>query len=96
MSSNIFTFPPLCPLPLAKGGAFYLAPLRLRRSNHSLAGPRGERKGKGTRCDAAAEHSVANPKIKSNTLSLKTFSTLAQKKSDKRCTSLPKTIIFAL
>ena len=27
----------------------------------SLTVPRGERKGKGARCDAVAEHSVANP-----------------------------------
>ncbi len=94
---EILTFPPLCPLPLAKGGAFYLKPRFGCAARIPLwQGPRGERKGKGTRCDAAAEYSVANPKIKSNTLSLKTFSTLAQKKSDKQCTSLPKTIIFAL
>ena len=35
------------------------APLRLRRSNPSLAGPRGERMGKGARYDAAA--SIAWP-----------------------------------
>ena len=62
MSSNIFTFPPLCPLPLAKGGAFYLAPLRLRHSNFPLARAQQRAEGKGTRCDAEASIAWPIPK----------------------------------
>ena len=57
---EVLTFPPLCPLPLAKGGAFYLKPRFGCAVRITLwQGPRGERKGKGTRCDAAA--SIAWP-----------------------------------
>gem|GEM_PF-2280306 len=59
---EVLTFPPLCPFPLAKGGAFYLAPLRLRRSNFPLARAQQRTEGKGHAVRRGSEHSVANPK----------------------------------
>ena len=61
---DILTFPPLCPLPLSKGGAFYFWQKNNRRSNLLWQGPRGERKGKAL-SGAVADCVVANPQKKS-------------------------------
>ena len=51
---------PLSP-PFVKGRGFLLLAKNNRRSNLFWQGPRGEHRGKGSRCEAASEQSEANP-----------------------------------
>ena len=58
---TIFTFPPLCPLPLSKGGAFYLCPASAAPFESLFGWAPRRAQGKGRAIRRGSEHSVANP-----------------------------------